>query len=217
MKSPTQPASRHSQELLLAIADLRRLAVQNILVAQSEGKTASDMWTSCREAHRGQTELLLQSQRLELETMRTKEQLNTALQRERLVREALEKAIADRDESIADLRNQITSYQYANQDLSHSTAKLTEAIWDLADADDVEVERERIQVRYDTQELRCAYLERQMESVDGEKSRVEEELQRLKEQFAHFCAECNREIIDKDETIYMLRSFVGENGPCPPA
>ena len=196
--------------------DLRRLMMQNIFVVQSRSKTVDDMWTKFCKAHRGETEQLLRGQQLELEKMRTEEELSTALQRERLVRESLEQSLANRDESIADLRNQLLICQDANRDLSHSTARLTEAIWDLADSDDVEGERQRLRVRYDKQEMRCAYLERQIESVGGERSQVEEELGQLRERYAHFCAESNREILERDETIYELRSFVKENGLCPP-
>lgn len=192
--------------------DLRRLTMQNIFVGQSKASIADKMWSECCEARRSESEQLLRSQQLELELTRAKDELSAVRQRQNTEQASLERSIKARDESIADLQDQVIIFRSANRDLSSSTAKLTEAIWDLAGADDVEGERERLMVRYDELELRCAYLDRQLGSTIRDKCLVEEQLRQMRGQYAQFCADSNREIVERDEIIHALRSFVEERG-----
>lgn len=191
--------------------DLRRLMMQNIFVGQSKARVADEMWLECCKARRNETEQLLRSQQLELELARTKEELGAVQQRGCADQASLEQSLKARDELITDLRDQIVISRSANQDLSRSTAMLTQAIWDLADADDVEGERQRLMLRYDKVEMRCAYLERQAEGAIPDRCLVEEQLRQMRGQYAQFCVNSNREIVERDETIHALRSFVEES------
>ena len=206
--------------MLLVVEDVRRLLMQNIVVDQSKTKMMDNMWAKVCEADRSNTEQLLRCQQLELEVWRTKADLATcraSLQAGQSDRQSLERSITDRDEMITELRNQLSICQDANQDLTGCTAKLTEAVWDLAGADDEEAEAERVRFRYDERELHCARLKRRVASIESEKSQLQEEIRQWVERYGQLCAESNGKIVLRDQTIYSLRSFLQENGLCSPA
>ena len=206
--------------MLLAVDDVRQLVLRDIFVGQSKAKTVDDMWARVCEADRRNTEHLRRCQQLELEMWRVKADFTNcqaARQAEHSERESLERSISDRDDVIVGLRNQLSSCQDANRDLTDCTARLTRAVWDLTGADDADVAAENVKIRYDEQELDCARMKRQVASMDSEKSQLEEEVWQWMEKYALLCAESKNETVQKDQIIHTLRSCLYTSGLCPPA
>jgi chromosome segregation ATPase len=140
-----------------------------------------------------------------------------SLQAERSERQALEQIMSEQTTTIKELRHQLSIERDTVRDLSCSTARLSEAVWDLAGADDVEAETQRVRVRYDEQELQCVRLKRRIACMISEKAQLNQENGQWAERCAHLCTQSNREIVQRDETIHALQGFIREHMRDPSA
>lgn len=202
-------------QLLLDVADLRRLLLQDIFVGQSNTKTVEQMWARFNEARQSGTETVLKCQKLEDETSRLKTEVSAAhaaLHNASTVRQSLEQRIADREKTITELQHRLTSCEDVNRDFAICTTRLSEAIFDLAGATDIEAETKRVQVRYDQLELRCAHLQRVAARTSEEKSMLERQLHQWAESHHQLRTQSADVIASRERTIELQHAVMVENG-----
>lgn len=202
-------------QILLEMADLRKLLLQDIFVGQSNTKTVEQMWARFSEARQSGTETMLRSQQLEAETSRLKSEViavQAALHNESATRRSLEQQIADREHTIAGLQHRLSTCEDINRDFAICTTRLSESIFDLAGATDVEAETKRVQVRYDQLELRCSQLQRFVAQTSEEKAVLERQLHQWAESHHQLRTQSADVIAARDRTIALQHAVMVENG-----
>lgn len=202
-----------SQQLLHEVADLRRLLLQDIFVGQSNTKTVEDMWARFCEARHSGMESLLKCQQQDAEMTRLRSAIascRAALQNAALTQSSLERRVTEREGEIATLKHRLQACEDANRDLLVCTARLSESIFDLAGAADVDAEADRVRVRYDQMETRNAHLQRLMAWMSEEKSALERQVYQWAESHQQLRAQSETVIAGKDRTIEMLQAVVAK-------
>ena len=188
--------------------------MQKIAAAPLRADGLREVQSTHRDAGRDEFENVWQPQQFEVESWRLRSKLTKCqalLEAEMSNRQSSEQLVMEQLKTIEALSHQLSVGRDTIRDLSCSTARLSEAIWDLAGADDVESEAQRIQVRYDEQERKCARMTRRIADMENTKAQLDGEIEQWAESYAHLCAESNRRIVQKDEEIYWLRTQLPQN------
>lgn len=201
------------QQLVRDVADLRRLLLQDILVGQTNTKTADDMWKSFNEARQIGVESVLKCQQQEAEITRLKSEIascRAALRDAASCRHSLERGSVERENEMMRLKSRLSACEDANRDLLVCTTRLSESIFDLAGATDVEDETQRVHVRYDQLEIRCAHLQRLISRANEERSALEQLAKQWADSYHQLHAQSSALIAERDRTIEILQARDGE-------
>lgn len=206
------------EQAVILVEHIHKLAMQEVATAPSRADGLREVRSTHRVAGCDNFENVWQPQQFEVESLRLRSELTKCqalLEAETSKRHSSEQLIMEQLRTIEALSQQLCVGRDTIRDLSCSTARLSEAIWDLADADDAEGEAQRIQVRYDEQERKCARMTRIIADMENTKAQLEGEIEQWADKHARLCAESNRRIVQKDEEIYWLRTQLGQNMPDP--
>lgn len=174
-----------------------------------------DMWARYGEARRSGTEALVKCRRQEMEVARLESEVASyrgALDDAASVRYSLERRDVERENEVARLWHQLSACEDTNRDLVVCTARLSESIFDLAGATDVESEAGRVRLRYDQLELRCAHLGRLLARANEEKTALERQVQQWAESHHQLRVQGAGLIADRDRSIKMLQAMIVDNG-----
>lgn len=213
------PDMNELQRLSHDVADVRRLLLQDIFVRQSSTKTVDDMWARYSEARRSGADFMVKHWQQEIDKTRLQSELascRAALQDAASVQVSLERRGMERDNEITRLKSCLSAYEDTNRDLIVCTARLSESIFDLSGATDIDTESERVRIRYDQLEIRSVQLQRLLARANEEKGALERQVQQWAESHHQLRAQSSSLVADRDRAIKMLQAALVENGLCIP-
>lgn len=156
-------------------------------------KSIEGMMSTLQDYRQETSEQIQRNKQLELEVLQLRANLAHTTNALTIERESLGATILRRDETIVDLRKQLSVCQGLNRDLSGCVAKLADAIWDPADLAESGVEARRIKERY--------------EESTVDQARLHQQFQQLKSSYAHLAADSS----NKDQLIRQLRAILHDN------